>query len=122
MPLLFPLTPPLLLTLGYSGSSSGGGSGGYADYYALIPNRSAFADLLCDLEVWTDSPGDLLRSLFEHFSELLAGEFLTLFRTNSSTSFRLFSGLFFSARRVFLNTNRKQQASPLSHRRKCCYF
>ena len=118
MPLLFPLTPPLLLTLGYSGSSSGGGSGGYADYYALIPNRSAFADLLCDLEVWTDSPGDLLRSLFEHFSELLAGEFLTPLKTNSSTSFRLFSGLFFRTRPF----SRKQQASPLSHRRKCCYF
>lgn len=37
----------------------------------VIPNRSAFEDLLCDLEVWHEAPGDLQRSLYEHFYELL---------------------------------------------------
>jgi hypothetical protein len=37
----------------------------------VIPNRIAFEDLLCDLEVWHDAPGDLQRSLYEHFFELL---------------------------------------------------
>ncbi|KFM56662.1 WD repeat and FYVE domain-containing protein 3, partial [Stegodyphus mimosarum] len=37
-----------------------------------IPNISAFEDLLCDLEVWQDSPGDLQKSLYEHFCELVA--------------------------------------------------
>ncbi|XP_042903173.1 WD repeat and FYVE domain-containing protein 3 isoform X2 [Parasteatoda tepidariorum] len=37
-----------------------------------IPNVSAFEDLLCDLEVWQDSPGDLQKSLYEHFCELVA--------------------------------------------------
>ncbi|KAK2725772.1 hypothetical protein QYM36_000305, partial [Artemia franciscana] len=39
----------------------------------IIPsNTTAFRDLLCDLEVWTGTSGDLLRSLLEHFSELLS--------------------------------------------------
>ncbi|XP_064637335.1 WD repeat and FYVE domain-containing protein 3-like isoform X3 [Lineus longissimus] len=37
----------------------------------VIPNRIAFEDLLCDLEVWHEAPGDLQRSLYEHFFELL---------------------------------------------------
>lgn len=37
----------------------------------VIPNRLAFEDLLCDLEVWHDAPSDLQRSLYEHFYELL---------------------------------------------------
>ncbi|XP_050392525.2 WD repeat and FYVE domain-containing protein 3 [Patella vulgata] len=38
---------------------------------AMIPNRVAFEDLLCDLEVWHEAPGDLQKSLYEHFNELL---------------------------------------------------
>ncbi|XP_070185825.1 WD repeat and FYVE domain-containing protein 3-like isoform X2 [Littorina saxatilis] len=38
---------------------------------AVIPNKVAFDDLLCDLEVWHKAPGDLQRSLYEHFYELL---------------------------------------------------
>ena len=38
---------------------------------SLIPNKKAFEDVLCDLEVWHDAPGDLQRSLYEHFYELL---------------------------------------------------
>ena len=38
---------------------------------SLIPNKRAFEDVLCDLEVWHDAPGDLQRSLYEHFYELL---------------------------------------------------
>ncbi|KAL3875787.1 hypothetical protein ACJMK2_033704 [Sinanodonta woodiana] len=38
---------------------------------AIIPNTTAFEDLLCDLEVWHAAPGDLQRSLYEHFYELL---------------------------------------------------
>ncbi|ESO89055.1 hypothetical protein LOTGIDRAFT_154132 [Lottia gigantea] len=38
---------------------------------AVIPNRVAFEDLLCDLEVWHEAPGDLQKSLYEHFYELL---------------------------------------------------
>ncbi|CAI9723395.1 repeat and FYVE domain-containing 3-like isoform X2 [Octopus vulgaris] len=38
---------------------------------SVIPNRSAFEDLLCDLEVWHEAPGDLQKSLYEHFYELL---------------------------------------------------
>ncbi|XP_069124433.1 WD repeat and FYVE domain-containing protein 3-like isoform X2 [Argopecten irradians] len=38
---------------------------------SVIPNRKAFEDLLCDLEVWHEAPYDLQRSLYEHFYELL---------------------------------------------------
>lgn len=38
---------------------------------SVIPNRVAFKDLLCDLEVWREAPADLQRSLFSHFLELL---------------------------------------------------
>ncbi|KAK7508020.1 hypothetical protein BaRGS_00000985, partial [Batillaria attramentaria] len=38
---------------------------------SVIPNKVAFEDLLCDLEVWHKAPGDLQRSLYEHFYELL---------------------------------------------------
>ncbi|XP_035824115.1 WD repeat and FYVE domain-containing protein 3 isoform X2 [Aplysia californica] len=38
---------------------------------SLIPNVPAFQDLLCDLEIWHEAPGDLQRSLYEHFYELL---------------------------------------------------
>ncbi|XP_048589940.1 WD repeat and FYVE domain-containing protein 3-like [Nematostella vectensis] len=38
---------------------------------SIIPNRIAFRDLLCDLEVWHDAPADLERSLYSHFLELL---------------------------------------------------
>ncbi|XP_014261988.1 WD repeat and FYVE domain-containing protein 3 isoform X2 [Cimex lectularius] len=37
-----------------------------------IPNIMAFQDLLCDIEVWHEAPGDLQRSLFEHLYELVA--------------------------------------------------
>ncbi|XP_060523655.1 WD repeat and FYVE domain-containing protein 3 [Cylas formicarius] len=37
---------------------------------SAIPNRLAFQDLLCDLEVWHEAPGDLLRSHLEHLYEL----------------------------------------------------
>ncbi|CAH1794598.1 unnamed protein product [Owenia fusiformis] len=37
----------------------------------VIPNKHAFEDLLCDLEIWREAPGDLQRSLYEHFFELL---------------------------------------------------
>ncbi|KAJ9586850.1 hypothetical protein L9F63_019532, partial [Diploptera punctata] len=37
-----------------------------------IPNTTAFQDLLCDLEVWHEAPGELQRSLFEHLYELVA--------------------------------------------------
>ncbi|XP_046392591.1 WD repeat and FYVE domain-containing protein 3 isoform X2 [Ischnura elegans] len=37
-----------------------------------IPNMIAFRDLLCDLEVWHEAPGELERSLFEHLHELVA--------------------------------------------------
>ncbi|KAG8229679.1 hypothetical protein J437_LFUL010268 [Ladona fulva] len=39
---------------------------------ASIPNVIAFRDLLCDLEVWHEAPGELERSLFEHLLELVA--------------------------------------------------
>ena len=38
---------------------------------SLIPNKKAFEDVLCDLEVWHEAPGELQRSLYEHFYELL---------------------------------------------------
>ncbi|XP_076455501.1 WD repeat and FYVE domain-containing protein 3-like isoform X2 [Babylonia areolata] len=38
---------------------------------AIIPNKVAFEDLLCELEVWHKAPSDLQRSLYEHFYELL---------------------------------------------------
>ncbi|KAL4240237.1 WD repeat and FYVE domain-containing protein 3 [Mactra antiquata] len=38
---------------------------------SIIPNKKAFEDILCDLEVWHDAPFDLQRSLYEHFYELL---------------------------------------------------
>ena len=37
-----------------------------------IPNPSVFRDVLCDLELWNEAPGDLEKSLYEHFYELLA--------------------------------------------------
>ncbi|XP_041362357.1 WD repeat and FYVE domain-containing protein 3-like isoform X2 [Gigantopelta aegis] len=36
-----------------------------------IPNRASFEDLLCDVRVWHDAPGELERSLYDHFRELL---------------------------------------------------
>ncbi|XP_012287062.1 WD repeat and FYVE domain-containing protein 3 isoform X1 [Orussus abietinus] len=39
---------------------------------SAIPNVTAFQDLLCDLEVWHEAPGELLRSLLEHLYELIA--------------------------------------------------
>uniref|UniRef100_A0A1A8MNN4 WD repeat and FYVE domain containing 3 n=1 Tax=Nothobranchius pienaari TaxID=704102 RepID=A0A1A8MNN4_9TELE len=38
---------------------------------SIIPNSTAFQDLLCDFEVWLHAPYELHLSLFEHFSELL---------------------------------------------------
>ncbi|CAO2639174.1 WD repeat and FYVE domain-containing protein 3 [Lemmus lemmus] len=38
---------------------------------SIIPNSTAFQDLLCDFEVWLHAPYDLHLSLFEHFIELL---------------------------------------------------
>ncbi|PIK52860.1 putative WD repeat and FYVE domain-containing protein 3 [Apostichopus japonicus] len=37
----------------------------------IIPHSIAFEDLLCDLEVWHNAPFDLLKSLCEHFLELV---------------------------------------------------
>ncbi|XP_059488715.1 WD repeat and FYVE domain-containing protein 3 [Neocloeon triangulifer] len=37
-----------------------------------IPNVAAYRDLLGDLDVWYEAPGDLTRSLFEHHLELIA--------------------------------------------------
>ncbi|KMR04720.1 wd repeat and fyve domain-containing protein 3 [Lasius niger] len=39
---------------------------------SAIPNITAFQDLLCDLQVWHEAPGELLRSLLEHLYELIA--------------------------------------------------
>ncbi|CAH1175861.1 unnamed protein product [Phaedon cochleariae] len=39
---------------------------------SAIPNKTAFQDLLCDLEVWHEAPGELLRSHLEHLYELAA--------------------------------------------------
>ncbi|XP_044762510.1 WD repeat and FYVE domain-containing protein 3 [Coccinella septempunctata] len=39
---------------------------------SAIPNRTAFQDLLCDLEVWHEAPGELLKSHLEHLYELAA--------------------------------------------------
>ncbi|XP_034186854.1 WD repeat and FYVE domain containing 3 bchs isoform X3 [Osmia lignaria lignaria] len=39
---------------------------------SAIPNVMAFQDLLCDLQVWHEAPGELLRSLLEHLYELIA--------------------------------------------------
>ncbi|XP_024909182.1 WD repeat and FYVE domain-containing protein 3 isoform X1 [Cynoglossus semilaevis] len=38
---------------------------------SIIPNCTAFQDLLCDFEVWLHAPYELHLSLFEHFIELL---------------------------------------------------
>ncbi|XP_050346639.1 WD repeat and FYVE domain-containing protein 3 isoform X1 [Nymphalis io] len=35
-----------------------------------IPNLTAFQDLICDLEVWLNAPGGLIKSLLEHLFEL----------------------------------------------------
>ncbi|KAL1139731.1 hypothetical protein AAG570_006709 [Ranatra chinensis] len=37
-----------------------------------VPSMMAFQDLLCNIEVWHEAPGDLQRSLFEHLYELVA--------------------------------------------------
>ncbi|XP_047001362.1 WD repeat and FYVE domain-containing protein 3 [Schistocerca americana] len=39
---------------------------------STIPNTTAFHDLLCDVEVWHEAPGELQRSLFEHLLELVS--------------------------------------------------
>ncbi|KAK9687952.1 FYVE zinc finger [Popillia japonica] len=39
---------------------------------SAIPNLTAFQDLLCDLDVWHEAPGELLRSHLEHLYELAA--------------------------------------------------
>ncbi|XP_072570551.1 WD repeat and FYVE domain-containing protein 3 isoform X3 [Paramormyrops kingsleyae] len=38
---------------------------------SIIPNSTAFQDLLCDFDVWLHAPYELHLSLFEHFIELL---------------------------------------------------
>ncbi|XP_063865461.1 WD repeat and FYVE domain-containing protein 3-like isoform X1 [Scylla paramamosain] len=43
---------------------------GEARESSAIPNTPAFNDLLCDLEVWCDAPGELCRTLMEHLLEL----------------------------------------------------
>ncbi|KAK7077189.1 WD repeat and FYVE domain-containing protein 3 [Halocaridina rubra] len=43
---------------------------GEARESSAIPNTPAFNDLLCDLEVWSDAPGELCRTLLEHLVEL----------------------------------------------------
>ncbi|XP_045600783.1 WD repeat and FYVE domain-containing protein 3 isoform X4 [Procambarus clarkii] len=43
---------------------------GEARESSAIPNSPAFNDLLCDLEVWSDAPGELCRTLLEHLVEL----------------------------------------------------
>ncbi|CAH0714498.1 unnamed protein product, partial [Brenthis ino] len=35
-----------------------------------IPNLTAFQDLICDLDVWLNAPGGLIKSLLEHLFEL----------------------------------------------------
>jgi WD repeat and FYVE domain-containing protein 3 len=37
-----------------------------------IPNVAAYRDLLCELDVWYEAPGDLTRSLLEHHLELIS--------------------------------------------------
>ncbi|MBN3292841.1 WDFY3 protein, partial [Polypterus senegalus] len=48
---------------------------------SIIPNSTAFQDLLCDFEVWLHAPYELHLSLFEHFIELLTesrfGQFIS---------------------------------------------
>ena len=46
---------------------TGAGCGGNVS----LPNRAAFEDLLCDLEIWREAPNSLLRSLLEHLLELM---------------------------------------------------
>ncbi|KAG0712298.1 WD repeat and FYVE domain-containing protein 3 [Chionoecetes opilio] len=43
---------------------------GEARESSAIPNTPAFNDLLCDLDVWCDAPGELCRTLMEHLLEL----------------------------------------------------
>ncbi|XP_068245244.1 WD repeat and FYVE domain-containing protein 3 isoform X2 [Palaemon carinicauda] len=43
---------------------------GEARESSAIPNTPAFNDLLCDLDVWSDAPGELCRTLLEHLVEL----------------------------------------------------
>ncbi|KAK3895111.1 hypothetical protein Pcinc_001157 [Petrolisthes cinctipes] len=43
---------------------------GEARESSAIPNTPAFNDLMCDLEVWCDAPGELCRTLLEHLVEL----------------------------------------------------
>lgn len=39
---------------------------------SCVPNPQAFQDLLCDIEVWHQAPGELVKSLFEHLLELVS--------------------------------------------------
>ncbi|XP_065652118.1 WD repeat and FYVE domain-containing protein 3 isoform X2 [Hydra vulgaris] len=36
-----------------------------------IPNITAFNDILCNLQIWNNTPGNLEKSLFSHFYELI---------------------------------------------------
>ncbi|CAG5919009.1 unnamed protein product [Menidia menidia] len=47
---------------------------------SIIPNSTAFQDLLCDFEVWLHAPYELHLSLFEHFIELEAAKNAKLLR------------------------------------------
>ena len=38
---------------------------------AVITNVKAFEALLCDLEIWYETPADIQRSLHERFNEML---------------------------------------------------
>ncbi|XP_054630463.1 WD repeat and FYVE domain-containing protein 3 isoform X3 [Dunckerocampus dactyliophorus] len=54
---------------------------------SIIPNCTAFQDLLCDFEVWLHAPYELHLSLFEHFIELLTESRQVSSSSSSSSSF-----------------------------------
>ncbi|XP_056017801.1 WD repeat and FYVE domain-containing protein 3-like isoform X2 [Ostrea edulis] len=71
---------------------------------SVIPNKKAFQDLLCDLEVWHHAPFDLQRSLYEHFFELLTDS------SDQSSNFQLMRDLGMVAR--LLHILKDNQLTP----------
>ncbi|XP_078532420.1 WD repeat and FYVE domain-containing protein 3 isoform X3 [Lissotriton helveticus] len=65
---------------------------------SIIPNSTAFQDLLCDFEVWLHAPYELHLSLFEHFIELLTESSEAAKNAKLMREFQLVQKLFMTLR------------------------
>ncbi|KAK6633574.1 hypothetical protein RUM44_004181 [Polyplax serrata] len=78
-----------------------------------IPNVVAFQDLLCDLEVWHEAPGDLQKSLLEHIYELVTESSVKKLNLKIARDLKLVPRLLFILEDVTSGTTRQVMLSLL---------